>query len=144
MAMSKQSLAPAGFVPEMALCFTDSSGAAVPSSLSSPMPVAVTPVAATSVPIAGTTSANLLAGPFLPQLGRPIWVTLSGTWSGSVVVERSVDGGATRLPLTIGGLPWGRFTANAHEPVSEESVASAVYYLDIAISSGTLAYGMQQ
>lgn len=144
MTSPKLTSAPAGYVPEMALCHVDADGAALVAGVRAPLPVVTAPVAATSTPLEGTASASTLAGPFFPQLGRQIWLTLSGTWAGSVTVQRSTDAGATRLPLTVAGQPWARFTANTQEPVAEETVASASYYLDIALTSGTLAYKVQQ
>lgn len=54
--------------------------------------------------------------------------------------SRSTDGGATLLPLTIGGEEWARFTANADEAVATESDSAATYHLSIALVSGTLKY----
>ena len=62
-----------------------------------------------------------------------------GTW-----MLRSTDGGTTRLPMTIGGSGWGSFQGNCNEPVAEESVAGATYYLAIAVTSGTLSYRVTQ
>lgn len=102
--------------------------------------------AATPTPLAGvdTTAGAQDFGPFTPQLGRAIWLTLSGTWSGTTQVLRSTDGGTTRLPLTIAGGAWGSFTANCNEPVTEESDAAATYYLRITLTSGSATYRMAQ
>jgi hypothetical protein len=81
---------------------------------------------------------------FVPELDRPIWVSLAGNWTGTVELLRSVDGGATLLPLTVGGIRWGRFTANANEPVADESEAGAAYYLAAAVQTGTLNYRVAQ
>ena len=80
----------------------------------------------------------------MPRLGRPIWLALSGTWTGSVALKRSTDGGATKLPLTAGGSAWGVFTGNACEQVIEESEAGAAYYLAVTVVSGTVAYRVSQ
>jgi hypothetical protein len=100
--------------------------------------------AATSTPLAGTSSTSAVLGPFTPQLGRPIWVSLSGTWAGTVTVKRSVDAGATKLPLTIAGSPWAVFTGNALEQVAEDAESGALYYLDFTYTSGTLTYRVSQ
>lgn len=97
-----------------------------------------------STPLTGTASASTVVGPFTPQLARDIILTLSGTWTGAVVVKRSVDGGTTKLPLTVGGSSWGSYAANCQEPVWLETEAGATYYLDITIATGTLAYRMAQ
>lgn len=95
--------------------------------------------------LAGSTSSSATTlGPFTPALGRPIWLSLSGTWSGTVTVKRSADGGTTRLPLTAGGMAWGIFTANACEQVAEPSESGETYYLDVALASGTLTYRVAQ
>lgn len=136
--------APAGAVPELALAFAASDGGAATVSAASPLPVLATPQPATSTPLAGTASASGTVGPFLPQLGRPIWLTLSGTWTGTASLLRSTDGGTTRLPLTVAGQPWGSFSANGQEPVVEESSAEASYYLAFSLQSGTAGYRVSQ
>lgn len=99
---------------------------------------------ASSTPLTGNASASGPVGPFTPEIGRPIWIALSGTWTGSVQAMRSTDGGTTKLPLTAGGEAWGLFTGNACEQVTEETEDGATYYLDIVIDSGTLTYRVSQ
>lgn len=99
---------------------------------------------ATSTPLTGTANASTTVGPFTPQLARAIWIVLSGTWTGTVQVLRSTDGGATKLPLTVAGASWASFTANANEPVAEESDAAATYYLSITLASGSVTYRVAQ
>jgi hypothetical protein len=64
--------------------------------------------------------------------------------AGAVELRRSLDGGATQLPLTAGGERWGRFTGNANEAVTDESEAGASYHLGVTLQSGTLAYRVAQ
>lgn len=135
---------PAGFVPEHAMAFADSSGMAVPVGTGAPLPVRHAAVAAASAPLAGVLTASGVVGPFVPDTDRTIWLTLSGTWSGKAQILRSVDSGATLLPLTVGGQEWASFTANANEPVGEESVVGASWYLSVTLGSGSLAYRVQQ
>jgi hypothetical protein len=137
-------LAPAGYVPEHAVAFGSQGGPATPVDLANPLPVALTLATAVSAALSGSATTSASVGPFIPQLGRAIWITLAGTWTGSVQVMRSNDGGATLLPLTAGGAPWGGFTTNCNEPVAEETVAAATYYLAIAIASGTVSYRIAQ
>jgi len=59
-------------------------------------------------------------------------------------VRRSLDAGVTLQDLTIGGAIWAQFAANCCEPVAEESVAGATYYLDIAVTSGSVGYRLEQ
>lgn len=135
---------PTGFVPEQAIAFTDASGASARVGRENPLPVTSPIHASTATPLAGTASASGAVGPFVPELGRPIMVSLSGGWTGSVQVLRSTDGGATRLPLTVGGLAWASFTANANEAVAEEHEDGATYYLAITLASGSLTYRVAQ
>ena len=71
-------------------------------------------------------------------------LALSGSWSGTVKVLRSTDGGATKLPLTIAGASWGQFTANCCEAIWEESEAAARLYLDITLIAGSASYRLGQ
>jgi hypothetical protein len=137
--------APAGYYPPFAVVFADDEGNGVVVDAANPLPVAVVePTTEASTPLAGSTSANGALGPFAPVAGKPIWLSLSGTWTGAVAVKRSVDGGTTKLPLTAGGQPWASFTANACEPVAEDSESDATYYLEVVLASGTLTYRLAQ
>lgn len=136
--------APAPYVPYHAIAYAGPSDEALPVSADQPFPVMATFGASASEPLTGSASASAVVGPFTPELGRAIWLTLSGSWSGSVTVKRSTNGGETKLPLTVGGLAWATFTGNANEPVAEESVGGADYYLDITLASGTLVYEVAQ
>jgi hypothetical protein len=143
--MSLPITAPAGYYPPFALAYADEDGDGVIVAAANPLPVAVAEAApAVSTPLAGSTSASGVLGPFAPVAGRAIWLSLSGTWTGTVRVERSVDGGTTKLPLTAGGEPWAMFTANACEPVAEDGESGAAYYLDATLASGTLTYRLAQ
>lgn len=134
---------PASYVPSRAAAFADIDGSSMLVSASNPMPVSIGNAAAAS-PLAGSTSASGVLGPFQPAAGRPVVLALTGVWTGTVMVKRSTDGGATKLPLTVGGAAWGQFTFNACEPVWEENEAGAALYLDVALTSGTLAYRLAQ
>jgi hypothetical protein len=95
-------------------------------------------------PLTGSTSAALTAGPFTPVADKPLVLTLTGTWTGTVKLLRSVNNGTTKLPLTLAGAPWAVYTANACEPVWEEAEAVAVFYLQFAPTSGTITYRLAQ
>lgn len=137
---------PSGFAPAFALGIADEAGNLA--LIGSQMPLPVVQVAAAPpvaiAPLAGSASANQVAGPFAPVAGVPVMLQLGGTWTGTVQVARSVDGGLTFHSLTVGGLPWARFTANVCEPVWDEAEAGAQLYLDIAVDSGTLTYRVSQ
>lgn len=137
--------APANYYPPFAIVFADEAGNGVPVDAANPLPVALSePAPAVSTPLAGSTAASGALGPFTPVAGKAIWLSLSGTWTGSVAVKRSVNGGTTKLPLTAGGLPWASFTGNACEPVAEDSESGATYYLEVTLASGTLTYRLAQ
>ncbi|HET8612496.1 MAG TPA: hypothetical protein VFL92_06985 [Sphingomonas sp.] len=136
--------APAGYIPEHAMAFADPAGRAIGVTEADPLPVAARLNAARSTPLAGSCTASGVFGPFAPELGRPIWVSLSGDWTGSARLLRSADGASEALPLTVGGQPACRFTASANEPCCEETAAGATYFLAVTLGSGTLDYRVAQ
>lgn len=138
---------PGRYAPGVALNFADSTGAARQVSVGSPLPVALAAAGASEpspTPLAGTASAATTAGPLDPVVGRPLILTLAGTWTGAVRLLRSVDGGATRVPLSLAGAPWGLYSANVCEPVWEESEAAATFYLELNPVSGAVSYRLAQ
>lgn len=144
---------PAGYAPAFAIGFSDAGGGLSVVNDGTPLPVSLSSgstlqvqAASPAAPSAlqGQTSTNLVAGPFAPSSANPIMLTLTGQWDGSVQVERSVDGGATRQPLTVVGQPWGLFTGNACEAVWSEAEEDVEFYLDITVNSGTLSYRVAQ
>ena len=134
---------PAGYVPQMAVAFANVGGDADLVSIANPMPTQEQPFVAAE-PLTGTLASSGQVGPFQPRPGRAIVLTLAGSWTGMVKLLRSVDGGATRLPITANGLAYGQFTTNACEPVWEESEAAATLYLDATLSTGSLSYRLGQ
>jgi hypothetical protein len=134
---------PAGYASASAIAYTSDSGDVVLVGGNEPLPVVMQP-AAVPASLAGTTGQAILAGPFAPAPGQPVILQLSGEWAGSVILQRSTDGGATRVPVTAGGLAWGVFTANACEPVWIEQEAAAELYLQIDVFQGTLSYRLSQ
>lgn len=136
--------APAAYIPFTAIACPDAGNQSIPVGPGAPLPVETSFGPATSTAIAGTASASMIAGPFIPQLGRPIWLTLDGTWSGTVCIKRSTDGGTTSHGLTVAGEAWAEFSQNANEAVAIESSTAATYYLDIVLASGSLTYEVAQ
>lgn len=138
---------PAGYAPAFALGYADDAGALALVAQAAPLPVQImndgSPGSAPP-PLEGSTGGTLLAGPFLPLPEAPVALCLWGTWQGTVQLQRAAGGGAPRLPVTLAGSPWGRFTANACEPVWTESAAGAELYLAIAVATGTLHYRLAQ
>ena len=155
-------MTPAGYTDCHAVAYSDPNGNALLVSANMPLPVALSGGAALAVsgaggnpllvsvsrplvtPLAGTATTSATFGPFVPALDRPAIITLSGTWTGTVSVTRSTDGGVTRLPLTAAGASWGQYSANVCEPCWEEFDPAATLYLNIAITTGTLNYRIAQ
>jgi len=135
--------APAGFAPEIAIAYAAADGSAQLVTPAAPLPIVQIPFVPVA-PLAGFAATGGQAGPFKAQPGRPVILTLSGTWTGQVSLLRSTNNGTTKLALTAMGQPYGVFVANACEPVWEESEADAALYLDLAIASGTLSYRLGQ
>lgn len=136
---------PASYVPSRAAAFSDVDGTSILVSATSPMPVTLAAASGGSpTPLAGSASTSAILGPFQPALDRGIMLALSGTWSGTVKVLRSTDGGTTKLPLTLAGASWAQYTANCCEAVWEESESAARLWLDVTLTSGTLTYRFGQ
>jgi hypothetical protein len=92
----------------------------------------------TAVTTTVSTTTQTDSAAFAPQLGRPINLLLTGTWAGTVQLLRSIDGGATRLPVTyIDGSTKGSFTVDAQTLVATESEGAATYYLRFTLTSGS-------
>ena len=136
---------PGRYAPGVAVNFADATGSAKTVSESSPLPVTMaTATAAAPGPLAGVTAASATYGPYVPAAGKPLILTLSGTWTGTVKLLRSVDGGATRLPLSLAGAAWGSYVGNVCEPVWDETESAATFYLQLAPTSGSIAYRLAQ
>lgn len=135
--------APGGFAPVIAIGTTDASGMLALVGDDAPMAMIARPPQAPP-PLEGSATTSAIVGPFVPAALVPVFVTLSGEWTGTVRLLRSSDGGATKHPVTAGGGEWGAFSANACEPVWVESEEGAALYLDLAPASGTIAYRLAQ
>lgn len=134
---------PATYVAPFAAGYADENGNCALVSQNSPLPTASTRRPAPAA-LSGETALSMLAGPFRPAFDRPVHLLLDGEWSGEVIMRRSTDGGVTHHALTAGGLPWGRYSANANEVVWQEGEDGAALYLDIALTSGIIAYRVSQ
>lgn len=138
---------PARYAPGVALNFADNSGSAVQVSESKPLPVTLAATTGGTSPapvLSGSTAAAIVAGPYAPVAGKPLVLTLTGTWSGTVRLLRSIDGGTNRLPVTLGGAPWAVFSGNVCEPVWEEAEGAATFYLQLTPASGSIVYRLTQ
>ena len=143
---------PAPFVPPHAVAYSNLDGTAaivgpnapLPVTMSGGSPLSVSPVLPSTTPLTGTTTTTGTIGPFNPVVGRSVILALSGDWSGTAQLVRSTDGGATMLPLTIGGGVWAYFSTNCCESVWDESEAGVSLYLKVVLTSGTLTYRVAQ
>lgn len=136
-------LPPAPFAPVSAIGFADIDQTLASVSADRPLPVVASSVAGPPA-LSGTLTGSGLVGPFVPTSDKPVVLTLSGSWSGTVRLTRSIDNGATRQPLTAGGQPWAVFSANCCEPVWQETVPGAALYLEHTLASGTAAFRVAQ
>ena len=134
---------PAGYAPAFALGYADENDDFVLVSASSPIPTSPGD-RPRPMPLEGTTSTSMVVGPFAPIPGVSVILELGGSWTGTVQLQRSSDGGTTLRDTTMGGAQWGRYLANACEPVWDESDPDAELYLSISIDSGTLDYRVSQ
>jgi hypothetical protein len=94
-------------------------------------------------PVTGTFGATGQSAAFAPISARPFNVSVWGTFSGSVQLERSFDGSAW-LPITAAGMQLYVWSAPASE-VAEEPEYGVLYRLNCtAYASGTINYRMSQ
>jgi hypothetical protein len=133
---------PAGFAPAYAVGYADSGGGLALVSTAEPLPVATS--APAPEPLVGEAAASVIAGPLLATAGRTIVVALGGDWVGTVRLLRSTDGGATRLPLRVGGGTWAEYIQSGCEQAWSETEEGASFYLDIALESGAVTYRVSQ
>lgn len=113
--------------------------------MASTQQVVVVTTAASSTPLTGTLNATGNTTAFTPQLGRDMYLTLSGTFSGTVQVQRSTDNGATWNNITIsGGQQWGRYTGACDEVVETPTDGASRYRLNIVLTTGTVNYRLAQ
>ena len=137
---------PTGYAIPRAVAYADVDGSMLQVSSAAPLPVAVLSGGGTTAttPLVGTATTTSVVGPYQPAIGRAVMLLLTGTWSGTVKLVRSVDGGTTKQPLTINGSTWGQFTTNCCEAVWDESENAARFFLDITLASGSVTYRVAQ
>ena len=133
---------PAGFAPAYAVAFSDTGGQLALVSDAAPLPV--TTAAPAPMALTGQSATSEVVGPFDPTVGRVIVVTLDGEWSGTVRLLRSTDGGLTKLPLRVGGLPWAEYSEPGTAQAWLETEEGTGFYLDMALNSGTVVYRVSQ
>ncbi|HEU0043723.1 hypothetical protein [Sphingomonas sp.] len=142
----KSIIAPGGdHIGTVAMAFENAGGTSEVVDAAHPLPVRPSIGGAGSTPLTGTAAASATNGPFVPELGRAIWVTLSGSWSGTAQLLRSADGGATKLPITYSdGSARAAWTGAVNAAVTEETCGTATYYLQFTRNAGTLTYRVEQ
>jgi len=133
---------PAGYMVSHVVAYAEPDGTAAMVTTEAPLPVVFGQTATSAV--AGTATASGIVGPFVPVVGRAVILALQGSWSGTVQVTRSTDGGLTRLPLTVAGSPWAVYAANCCEAVWDESDLTARLYLEVTLASGSVTYRLAQ
>ena len=94
------------------------------------------------VPVTGTLAATGRSTAFTPDPGRDFNATLSGTWVGTVTLDRSFDNGSTWSPCTNLGAALS-FTANLTEIVREPE-GGVQYSFNFTRTSGSLVYRLSQ
>jgi hypothetical protein len=111
------------------------------------------PATSSALAITINDTATHILGPFTPQLGRQMWLTLDATVaaSGTAQLLRSTNGGTTQLPLTRNSTPIGNYAFGSeagvivNEPLPyAETDATATYYLTITLTAGTVTVRLAQ
>lgn len=90
------------------------------------------------------TTQSQVVGPFIPAAGRNFNAAgyaastgIGASLGGTIVVERSIDGGATFLPLTGAGSPVAQFTTVFSEQMQESQVGVSYQFLCTGFSGGS-------
>lgn len=98
------------------------------------------------VPLTGTVSSgqSINTGMLSPDTGYYLYLTLTGSWTGTVVVQHSTDNGVTWNAVTTNGQPAGTYIRNCDEDVLKVSDPNSKYRLAISVTSGALAYRLAQ
>jgi hypothetical protein len=123
-----------------------------------PFPFSQVHVAATSTPLATSSSGNASSatttGAFTPEVGRPIYLTISAPtgspYTGTITILRSRDGGTTKENITLGGDVWGNFSLTGrsgtifNEIIDTPESSAFTYYIQHQSSSGTAAIVLYQ
>lgn len=132
------SAAPAGYAPE-------TTSVVLPATST---PLAGTATASTVTPSSGNASiasGTSTIGPFTPQLGRDIVLKLWTPDAAAFTCQlfNSIDGGTTKLPLTIFDTQiGGPYTAPVNSAIVAETVAGTTEWLVCTVTAGTLKYGV--
>ncbi|ABS68883.1 hypothetical protein Xaut_3655 [Xanthobacter versatilis] len=111
-------------------------------SVTNPMFVSLSNGASGVTPVTGSLSATGYSAPFTPIPGRPFNFTATGTFVGTLVLERSFDGGVTMVALTALGSPLYTFTGPFSESYTEDESGVQYFIHCTSYTSGTINYRM--
>lgn len=101
--------------------------------------------ASLTTPLTGTANAPGATAAFTPDVGYNLYLTLTGTWTGQVRVQRSVDNGLNWTTVTTGGGNLsGEYIRNCDEAVLKVTDTRARYRLQFNIATGTVIYRLGQ
>lgn len=108
-----------------------------------PLPVAPNNGASGVTAVASTFTGTGQSASFAPTAGRGFNFTLSGTFVGTVRLDRSFDNGSTWHPVTAMGAAVS-FTAPCTEVLEEPESAMRYRVNCVAYTSGTITYRLSQ
>jgi hypothetical protein len=97
--------------------------------------------------IVGTLSAVGASAAVFPRADlcfREFNISLWGTFSATIAVQRSFDGGVTWLPLTLAGVATAQYTAPCSEMIGNPEMGVAYRVACTSFSSGTINYRISQ
>ena len=89
--------------------------------------------------IQGTLTVTGVTPSFQPIANKGFNTFITGTWTGSVTLERSIDGGVTWNTVPKPDLTAATFTANINFEVFEVT-ANVLYRWNATVSSGSIGY----
>src|SRR5579864_8683881 len=99
---------------------------------------------ATQNVVTGNFTATGQSAAFVPAVGRGFNLSLWGTFSATVQLQRSFDNGITLLPLTANGATVESFTAPCSEQWQDDEVGVQYFLVCTAFTSGTINYRISQ
>lgn len=113
-------------------------------SVTNPLFVSLSNGASGVSPVTGAFTATGYSAPFTPIPGRPFnfsgWLDVSGSFVGTITLERSFDGGVTKLPLTALGSPLFSLTTPFSEREQEDESGVQFFLRCTAFTSGKMNY----
>ena len=100
---------------------------------------------ATPTALKGSVSNTSDSNTFIAQPGYNLYLTLTGTWDGTVVLQHTQLGSGVWSDVTgNGGTPIGTYITNCDEVVLKVTDPNARYRLKFTLTSGTVHYRLAQ